>query len=419
MPGRYDTCELRIYDGQTTNNPILVDLQADIDENGLPPDGKEMGIAWGDGNIQGKFEFLHTQGGKLIESFEHNSLDGKYVGTSGAFGQDDIPASDHFEIQAIDPVDGTYRLAHITDGSGTSPQFNSEIHNLTNWSRVGSLNNYPVFGEDVTFYWYVRGNTNNNRSLPKLKLNPSKFRSSNNEISLQVAPDNSLGGNNQSIRGDWVQSESGSQKLLPDDKWLLCEFTYLPGFNAFLEDGKIGTVYVVVEYVAPEGASPGVAQLKIENIDKSNVLFEETSNVSYEPGNSKVHIVSEVAPQNQSLSGDDIDVFLDVQSIDSDGEFNVSLGSTLESNHIHPPEPGIIESFGGESFYPEDCDILINGTSLSTAFGDGSGEFEENIDISGQLNVAEFNDIEITSNNLGHILAFVEGDVVRQFLGNG
>lgn len=98
---------------------------------------------------------------------------------------------------------------------------------------------------------------------------------------------------------------------------------------------------------------------------------------------------------------------------------DLATTSTASGPHTHDPEPGIIEDFSGTVHYPGSCDVLVNGNSQGTSFGDGTGEFEERVDIQGALNAGQVNTIEVTSGSLGHIMAYVEGDVYRQILGDG
>jgi len=72
-----------------------------------------------------------------------------------------------------------------------------------------------------------------------------------------------------------------------------------------------------------------------------------------------------------------------------------------------------------DKHYPESCDVEINGTSQGTSFGDGTETFQEVVDISGELNAGEVNEITVTSQGLGHLIVYVEGDVYRQILGDG
>lgn len=105
----------------------------------------------------------------------------------------------------------------------------------------------------------------------------------------------------------------------------------------------------------------------------------------------------------------------------SETELGTTVSETTGASgpHQHPPDPGLIESFGGSINFPENCDVYINGTQIDTNFGDGSGQFQEKVDIRGELIEGAVNTIEISSESLGHIQAFVEGDVYRQILGGG
>lgn len=80
--------------------------------------------------------------------------------------------------------------------------------------------------------------------------------------------------------------------------------------------------------------------------------------------------------------------------------------------HGHDPEPGIVEF----DRYPTDCDVLVNGESVGVSIGDGDGTFEEEVDIEGYLSEG-FNDVEVTSETLGHLNCTVSADVYRQITG--
>jgi hypothetical protein len=69
--------------------------------------------------------------------------------------------------------------------------------------------------------------------------------------------------------------------------------------------------------------------------------------------------------------------------------------------------------------YPADCDVLVNGESVGVSLGDGSGSFQEVVDITGWLEEGTFNTVDVTSESLGDMRAWVEGDVYRQILGSG
>jgi len=105
--------------------------------------------------------------------------------------------------------------------------------------------------------------------------------------------------------------------------------------------------------------------------------------------------------------------------------------STTENagNPDAPPNPGIIEDFNETFYYPQNISVLVNGTQVSSSnitfqsrSDDGSGEFIAVADIEADdvsLQEGTVNTIKVTSDTLGHVLAFVEGDVYRQINGGG
>lgn len=96
--------------------------------------------------------------------------------------------------------------------------------------------------------------------------------------------------------------------------------------------------------------------------------------------------------------------------------FATSETSSEESGeHTHDPDPGVIEF----NHYPSDCDVTVNGESVETSFGGGSSEFQEAVDVRGELEPGKINTIEVSSETLGHLVVYVEGDVYRQILGSG
>jgi hypothetical protein len=101
------------------------------------------------------------------------------------------------------------------------------------------------------------------------------------------------------------------------------------------------------------------------------------------------------------------------------GSTTTTTSASASSPHTHEPDPGVIEDFDGTTHYPSNCDVLVNGTSQGTAFGDGTGEFQKAVDVRGELTPGRMNTIEVTSESLGHVIVYVEGDVYRQILGGG
>jgi hypothetical protein len=81
--------------------------------------------------------------------------------------------------------------------------------------------------------------------------------------------------------------------------------------------------------------------------------------------------------------------------------------------HTHPPSPGVTETFDGTTYYPSNCDVVVNGTSMGVSLGDGSSTFEQFVDISGALTPGT-NTVAVTSDTLGHIRSTVETELFRR-----
>lgn len=184
------------------------------------------------------------------------------------------------------------------------------------------------------------------------------------------------------------------------------------------DGGKIGTVFAVVQYIGQDNINVGKASLEILNIDKGNVLHEDKKPVEFEPGSNKMYVVSETPPDTDALDEDEIELNLNITQVDDNGGFRMSYGNTLQSQHKHEPASGLIETFDNEQKFPENCDVLINGDPVGLSIGDGTS-FEESVDIKGELEIGQVNIIEITSSTLGHMQAWIEGDVYRMILGAG
>lgn len=94
-------------------------------------------------------------------------------------------------------------------------------------------------------------------------------------------------------------------------------------------------------------------------------------------------------------------------------ELTSFLTGIFHDTHTHPPDPGVSENFDGTSYYPSNCDVLVNGTSMGVSLGDGTGTFNEFVDISGELTPG-VNSVEVTSDTLGHIRSTVETELFRR-----
>ena len=92
-----------------------------------------------------------------------------------------------------------------------------------------------------------------------------------------------------------------------------------------------------------------------------------------------------------------------------------SESSDASGDHTHPVNPGIVDT----NEYPSNVDVTVNGQALGVSLGDGSGPFEQEVDLAGMLNPGQVNTVRVSSDTLGHVQAHLDIDVYRQILGNG
>lgn len=104
---------------------------------------------------------------------------------------------------------------------------------------------------------------------------------------------------------------------------------------------------------------------------------------------------------------------------DGGGSTEVQTTTNATGLHAHPADPGIQEVFDGTTYYPKDCQVIVNGVDVGGAFGDGTGPFQETVDLAGELQPGKWNTIEVSSAELGHLQAHLDVDVYRQILGGG
>lgn len=106
--------------------------------------------------------------------------------------------------------------------------------------------------------------------------------------------------------------------------------------------------------------------------------------------------------------------FTSSDSVDVLGQLFVRFNDT----HTHPPEPGVSDFDGSDAspaHYPDSVDIVVNGASEGVSLGDGTGPFEEVVDLSTSLTPG-WNTIALTSDGIGHLDATFSADLFRQSL---
>lgn len=100
----------------------------------------------------------------------------------------------------------------------------------------------------------------------------------------------------------------------------------------------------------------------------------------------------------------------------------LGTNETSTSDSATDLAPGIQEWDGVENspaYFPKNVDVIVNGTSQGTSYGDGTSSFEQALDVSGVLNAGQMNTVELSTEKLSHAIVYVEGDVFRQILGGG
>lgn len=168
-------------------------------------------------------------------------------------------------------------------------------------------------------------------------------------------------------------------------------------------DGSSALVYVNVHY-RTDNSSIGCATLSITNTSTGTTIYSDEFASTYQPGDSRMHELVQAG----NVEGDTIEVEIVDGGCDG-GDYRLSFGAWILSEHTHQPQPGVIE-FAEET--PTSVDVLVNGETVATDIG--SGTFETEVDISGELNTNEWNMVELASGSIGHIQATVSIDGYKQ-----
>jgi len=200
---------------------------------------------------------------------------------------------------------------------------------------------------------------------------------------------------------------------------------------SFDDDGS----WVTLAATDPQGPASQSFVVAVNVFDSTTSIASRTLNVrlrfdfgnaGYWPEQTGIPLMKVGNGQNQNetmfaapVSGNYTDLAqIEVQvQVNGNGNFTIECGAfadfLAEDVHTHPPDPGVVESFGGSEFYPSNCDVIVNGSSQGVSLGDGAGTFQEFVDISGDLTPG-FNDIAVTSDSLGHVRATVETELFRK-----
>lgn len=167
-----------------------------------------------------------------------------------------------------------------------------------------------------------------------------------------------------------------------------------------------GTIVIAYANMQNTSTSSYSIDLDIDNINSGTSLYAGSSE-TYDPNDSRFF---EAVETGSNLEGDTIEFSysksLGEESLLSAGVMVLSDHThTFDWQHVHDPNPGVIE-FGTDT--PSGVDVIVNGTTVATDIG--SGTFETEVDISGELNSGQWNLIELASDTLGHIQGTVSID---------
>lgn len=192
--------------------------------------------------------------------------------------------------------------------------------------------------------------------------------------------------------------------------------------------GAIAYVYALVQN-EPSGSTADL-NVSIDNLSTGTTIEATSTAETFNPGDARLY---QGIQTGTNLEGDTIEVSIEKDTAVST-EVLYSWGGMLLSDHAHlvddtqtsdasgdhthVPNPGIIDWDGSEqspSHYPENVDVKVNGTSQGQSIGDGTGEFEQVVDLPDVLTQG-WNEIRLTSDGLGHLDATFSADLFRQSL---
>jgi hypothetical protein len=76
--------------------------------------------------------------------------------------------------------------------------------------------------------------------------------------------------------------------------------------------------------------------------------------------------------------------------------------------------PGVIDTFSGTQYYPTDVEIAINGATIATVAGDSTQEWQDTIDISGQLTAGQNTITATPTGDRGEVNLILASELFRR-----
>lgn len=293
------------------------------------------------------------------------------------------------------------------------------VGDVTAPDRAGAIAGYLISGDFLDTYWDKDASTiteNGTVTQNSYGTDPSTVSGTQEATKLTTAE----------MTGE--SAEDNMPEFDFDNVWVLTtsypkldiEVQSISPTESNFEGGETGRVYALVQYLAPDGSATGSATVTITNVDQGHMIHQDNSAATFNPGETRMYYLGNTAEQGTggdgNLSGDRIDTEIDISASDASGRFALSFGNTLKGGHTHEQQFGVIEQ---SDELPKNCDVLVNGNSVGTSFGDGSNTFEQVVDLAEMLTPGQQNTIEVTSETNGHIQSHIDVDVYRQILGDG
>jgi len=421
-----------------------------------------------------EFNHSHTLDPTNASTQFHGHGDGTYGAashphTDGTFGADSHPHADGtFGAVSHPHADGTFGAASHPHDSGT---YDADTHDHTFNSVESSdadADHGRVAGQDTEANLDFVGDTNNSwREVATISESNYEFMvvhvhaTSASNVLFARARDSSRVGSNDSSPDQYFTPAPGGAAVVGSASG----HDHGNNNNSSDGDGYSASIslfvpadwgFVDVDVRTPSGAANANIQVGFISIDNHSHSVPVSGDTGFtgppvlgDSGNTSPDVSGRSGDTAPDVSGQSGSTAPDVDGesgnaapdvggssgststgVDGDSESTGGVRTTTtetetttttstppdQGGHEHDPEPGLVE-FSSE--LPSNCDVLVNGVSVGTSFGDGTSIFQEQVDLEGFLQPGQINTIEVTSDTLGHIQAHIDIDVYRQILGNG
>lgn len=140
------------------------------------------------------------------------------------------------------------------------------------------------------------------------------------------------------------------------------------------------------------------------------------SGATLDTGSTDSHTHTYIGPQNTSQGGWNTS---GVETQTTETSTSDNGGGTTETTSngggftsTTDATAGVIPGIEQTTDTPSNCDVIVNGSTIATNIG--SGTFQATVDASGVLNKGAWNEIEVSSDTLGHVIVTVYAETYKQ-----